>query len=163
MLRAFDRDFDVNGPSVARIVRTTLAGWKRYKNHPDLRIRRRYAWEARELGTAFAAAIKAMKIYYRKNTAMRTKMAAILKDLYHEFGLKSRLFAAVGARYVLWKIRREEQRLAKGGTFEPPTFYEKNYAFGDKTGPVLCHFVTPSVQAPAPPTSADERELIAVG
>ena len=37
MLRAFDRDFQVNGPSTVRIVRTTLAGWQRYKNHPDPR------------------------------------------------------------------------------------------------------------------------------
>jgi len=66
ILRAFDNDFEVNGPSVARIVRTTLAGWKRYKNHPDLRIRRRYAWEARELSTSFSAAIKGMVLYYRK-------------------------------------------------------------------------------------------------
>ena len=40
VVRAFDRDFAVNGPSTVRIVRTTLAGWKRYKDHPDPRIRR---------------------------------------------------------------------------------------------------------------------------
>jgi hypothetical protein len=39
MMRAFDRDFLQNGPSTVRIVRTTLAGWQRYKNHPDPRIR----------------------------------------------------------------------------------------------------------------------------
>jgi hypothetical protein len=37
MVRAFDRDFQQNGPSTVRIVRTTLAGWQRYKNHPDPR------------------------------------------------------------------------------------------------------------------------------
>ena len=50
IVRAFQRDFEVNGPSMARIVRTTLAGWKRYKNHPDPRIRRRFAWESHGLG-----------------------------------------------------------------------------------------------------------------
>lgn len=30
LLRAFERDFQANGPSVVRIVRTTLRGWKRY-------------------------------------------------------------------------------------------------------------------------------------
>ncbi len=133
--RAFDRDFEVNGPSVARIVRTTLAGWKRYKNHPNLRIRRRYAWEARGLGTAFSAAINAMRLYYRRNTTLRTKMSAILKDLHCEFGLKSRLSAAIGGRYVLGKIRKEEERLAAGWTYEPPTFYEKNHSSGDRTVP----------------------------
>ena len=41
LLQAFQRDFDRNGPSVVRIVRTMLAGWQRYKHHPDARIRRR--------------------------------------------------------------------------------------------------------------------------
>jgi len=128
ILRAFQKDFEVNGPSVVRIVRTTLAGWKRYKNHPDARIRRRVAWEARELGTTFSAMLGAARRYYRKNPAMRAKMDAILKDLYREFGWKSRLFAAVGGRYVTWTMWREERRLARGWTYEPPTFYEVNEA-----------------------------------
>ena len=126
MVRAFRRDFEVNGPSVARFVRTTLAGWKRYKNHPDPRIRRRFAWESQDLGTTFSAALWAMKRYYRKNPAMRAKMSRILRDLYGEFGWTSRLVAALAGPYILWKTRREEKRLANGGTYEPPTFYERN-------------------------------------
>ena len=41
--RAFERDFERNGPSLMRLVRTMLAGWQRYKNHPSPRVRRRYA------------------------------------------------------------------------------------------------------------------------
>ena len=163
--RAFDRDFEVNGPSVARIVRTTLAGWKRYKDHPDSRIRRRYTWEARELGTAFSAAIKGMRLYYRKNDAMRTKMSAILKDLHCEFGLQSRLSATVGGRYILWKIRKEAKRLARGWTYEPPMVYEKNYRSGDRTVPALCRFVTPRVSEPrtTAASAGEQREPVAVG
>jgi hypothetical protein len=128
MLRAFRRDFEVNGPSVARIVRTMLAGWKRHKNHPDPRIRRRFAWEARELPTTFSALVAAARRYYRGNPAMRAKMGAILGDLYREFGLKSRFYAALGGRYLSWKTRREERRLASDWTYEPPTFYERNEA-----------------------------------
>jgi radical SAM superfamily enzyme YgiQ (UPF0313 family) len=61
--RAFDRDFEVNGPSLTRIVRTTLTGRKRYKDHPNLRIRRRYVWETRELGTVFSAVLGATMRY----------------------------------------------------------------------------------------------------
>ena len=162
--RAFDRDLEVNGPSVARIVRTTMAGWKRYKNHPDLRIRRRYAWEIRELGTAFSAAIKAMYLYFQRNTRIRKKMSAILDDLHREFGIKSRFFAAVGGRYLLWKIRNEEKRLAKGCTFEPPTFYEKNYSSTNKRAAAMCHFVTSRVKPQTTPAAASEqREPITVG
>ena len=35
MVRAFRRDLEVNGPSVVRVARTTLAGWKRHRQHPD--------------------------------------------------------------------------------------------------------------------------------
>ena len=148
MVRAFQRDFDVNGPSIARIVRTTLAGWKRYKNHPDRRIRRRYVWESQELSTTFSAIIWAMKRYYRKNPAMRAKMARILQDLYEEFGWKSRLVAAAAGPYVLWKTRREERRLSQGWTYEPPTFYERNHFVDppvakDRPQPELCSYVTP--------------------
>jgi hypothetical protein len=55
-------------------------------------------------------------------------MDAILKDLHREFGLKSRFYSVVGGRYVYWKMRREQMRLARGWTYEPPTFYEQNEA-----------------------------------
>ena len=150
ILRAFQRDFERNGPSIARIVRTALAGRKRYKNHPDLRVRRRYADEARGMAIASCALMGAVRLYYPKLSAMRAKMSAVLGDLYAEFGLKSRFAAAVGGRYLLRDIRREEERLAGGWTYEPPTCYEKNYrpagATGsDESGALRCRFVTPSV------------------
>ena len=123
--RAFLRDFEVNGPSVVRVFRTTLAGWKRYKNHPDPRIRRRYAQEARELATTFSAAVAAAKMYYRKDPVMHAKMSDLLRELHREFGLKSRLMSLLGGWYVLRKLRREERLLNAGMTLEPPTFYEK--------------------------------------
>lgn len=131
VLRAFQRDFEVNGPSVMRIVRTTLAGWKRYKNHPDARIRRHYAWEARELGTTFSALVGAVRLYYRDNPRMAAKADLVLQELRAEFGLKSRFYAAVGGRYVLHTIRQEEKRLARGWTYEPPTLYEANFPQAD--------------------------------
>jgi hypothetical protein len=71
------------------------------------------------------------------------KMDALLKDLHDEFGLKSRFYSAVGGRYVYWKMRREERRLARGWTYEPPTFYERNeavepLAFPGGLPPALC-------------------------
>ena len=65
LLRAFQRDFDRNGPSVMRIVRTGLNGWQRYKHHPDGRIRRRFQREIADLAPIYAAAISAAKKYYR--------------------------------------------------------------------------------------------------
>ena len=55
-------------------------------------------------------------------------MSAVLADLHAEFGWKSRFYSTVGGRYVLWMLRKEEKRLARGWTYEPPTFYERNEA-----------------------------------
>jgi len=126
--RAFRRSFEVNGPSVVRIMRTTLEGWQRYRNHPDARIRGRFAWEARDMGKTFAAALWGVKFYFRKNPAIRRKVGDLLQDVYREFGWKSRFYAAAAGLYVWWKIHQEEKRLARGWTYEPPTFYECNAA-----------------------------------
>jgi radical SAM superfamily enzyme YgiQ (UPF0313 family) len=138
MPRAFDRDFLRNGPSVVRIVRTTLAGWKKYKNHPNACIRSRYAWEARELGTTFSALVGAAKLYYRNNPEMYAKMSALLNELHAEFGWKSRLASMIGGRWILHRIRKEEKRLAAGWNYEPRTWYEKNEAVTDNSDATLC-------------------------
>jgi len=39
---AFRRDYERNGPSVYRLFKTMLAGWRRYSKHPDHRVRRRF-------------------------------------------------------------------------------------------------------------------------
>jgi radical SAM superfamily enzyme YgiQ (UPF0313 family) len=155
IVRAFQRDFEVNGPSVVRMVRTMLAGWKRHKNHADPRVRRRFAWEAKDLPTVYAAVVAGARLYYRGNAAIRAEIDAILKDLHSEFGLKSRVYSALGGRYVYWKMRREERRLARGWTYEPPTFYEQNesaqqlaFASGPQAAlcrPVICRTVPPLI------------------
>jgi radical SAM superfamily enzyme YgiQ (UPF0313 family) len=151
MIRAFNRDFERNGPSTIRIIRTTLAGYKRYKNHPDAAIRDRYTWEAREIGSTFAALTGAAKLYYRDKPAIRKKMEALLKEIHAEFGWKSRVWSSVGALYVLRKIRQEEKRLAAGWTYEPKTWYERNASVTDRPEATLGRYATPrtSVQSPA--------------
>ena len=150
IVQAFQRDFAVNGPSMVRILRTTLAGWQRYKNHPDQRIRRRFAWEVEGMATTYSAVVGAVKRYYRKNPALYAKMSGLLEEMNREFGWTSRLFAAIGGPYVLWKIRQEERRLARGWTYEPPTFYDVNDAVkpGDCPSASRCRYVTPQVVSP---------------
>jgi len=163
MTRAFDRDFEVNGPSTVRIVRTTLAGWRRHKNHPDPRVRRRMAWEARDLGTTYAALVGAARRYYRNDPVMRGKIEALLTDLYAEFGWKARLYASVGGWYVLRKIRAEAKRLSRGWTYEPPTFYERNEHCADRPELPECRCCTP-LEATAtvrPRTAAEAPATVA--
>jgi hypothetical protein len=147
LVRAFQRDFEVNGPSILRVLRTTLAGWKRYQDHPNPRIRRRYAAEVEGMVSAFSAVAGAATRYYRDNPDLGVRMTALLREMKREFGLKSSLFAAVGGPYVLRKIRSEEARLSKGWTYEPPTFYEINDAarLEDFPGASRCFYVIPQV------------------
>jgi hypothetical protein len=130
LLRAFERDFEVNGPSVVRIVRTTLEGWKRYKNHPDPRIRARFALEASNLPVRYAGVLWAARHRYRNDTHRKGLIGGILDDLHAEFGWKSRLAAPVAGAYLYRMLRREERRLENGWTYEPPTYYETNQVDG---------------------------------
>ncbi|MFQ5550520.1 MAG: B12-binding domain-containing radical SAM protein [Gemmatimonadales bacterium] len=124
LMKAFDRDFWVNGPSVIRVIRTTLQGWRRYKNHPDLRIRMRFAWEARDLPVSFAGILWATRRWFRSDPMLKKKITGVLKELYRECGLKARLAGPLAGRYIRFRLRREARRLRRGWTYEPPTFCE---------------------------------------
>ncbi len=124
--RAFERDFEVNGPSLLRMFRVTLLGLRRYRSHPDARVRERFEREAQSLGGTFAAAAWAMRKWYRKDSRIRDKADAVLRDIYAQFGLKPRISAPLLGRIVYIAIKREAKRLANGWTYEPTTFYEKN-------------------------------------
>ena len=126
LLRAFDRDFAVNGPSVIRVARTMLQGWQRYKNHPDARIRRRFEREGHTLPLGYAGSIWAARRWFRKDSEMAEKMSLLLDDMYGEFGLKARLLAPLVGRFLRFTLWREDRRLNRGWTYEPPTFYEFN-------------------------------------
>jgi len=130
LLRAFHRDFEVNGPSVVRIIRTLLRGWIRYKNDPNPRIRARFAHEAANLPVKYAGALWAARRRYRDDPHRFQLISTILDELYAEFGWKARLAAPIVGRYLHFMLQREERRLQNGWTYEPPTFYERNEAAG---------------------------------
>jgi radical SAM superfamily enzyme YgiQ (UPF0313 family) len=123
---AFRRDFERNGPSIYRICRTTLSGWQRYKNDPDLRVRARFAWEARSLRDGYAAALWAMEKHMAAaNSTVSEKIHTLRTDIRREFGFFSALMTRALGPLLLWTARREERRLAEGVTYEPPTIIER--------------------------------------
>jgi len=132
---AFRRDFERNGPSIYRICRTTLEGWLRYKNDPDLRVRARFAREARPLKDGYSAALWAMEKHSRRgNPAIAEKIRALRLEVGREFGLMSRVVAHALGPVLWWSARREERRLAAGQTYEPETIVERRN--WDVSGPV---------------------------
>ena len=129
LLRAFRRDFEVNGPSVARIARTLLRGWLALKDHPDPRVRERVRFETKDLKTQYAGALWAAERWFaRTNPTLAARLRATRRDIEHAFGWTARVAARVVGPVVLATLWREERRLRRGRTYEPPTFYEANPA-----------------------------------
>jgi radical SAM superfamily enzyme YgiQ (UPF0313 family) len=123
---AFRSDFERNGPSLFRICRTTFEGWKRHKNHPDLRVRERIEREARNLRHAYAGMLWAMEHRLKNaNRAMSLQIRELRREIEREFG-----FVAVAAARVLgpvlwWTSIREDKRLARGERYEPSTMLDR--------------------------------------
>jgi radical SAM superfamily enzyme YgiQ (UPF0313 family) len=128
LLRAFKHDFEINGPSLLRLIRTMLAGWKNLKNHTDPCVRDRVKWEYNPIKTTHAAALYAMKIWYRDDKLICKKVNDVLNSLYNEFGWKTKLFSKLLGPVFFVLMKMENRRLAKGWTYEPSPRYEKNAA-----------------------------------
>ena len=123
---AFLRDFQRNGPSLYRIVRTTFEGWKQYRNHADARIRTRFERDARMLKTIYSSALWAMERRLRAtNVVLSERIHALRQEMDRAFGPLSSLSANVLGPALLWSAWREERRLARGKTYEPPTIIER--------------------------------------
>ncbi len=123
---AFWRDFENNGPSLYRMCRTVLNGWQRYKDHPDPRVRQRFAREAKKLNSAYNAALWAMEREFKKvNRGVSDQIHKLRREVEKEFPVIARLTAASLGPILLWTTRREERRLAAGCTYEPPMFVER--------------------------------------
>jgi len=122
LLKAFARDFEANGPSIMRMARGTLRGWKKYSKHPDKRVRARFQRESGTLPHQFSAVLWATRQWYPKGSPMYIEADSILRDLHKHFGISSRLAASLGGRWVFRALKKEVTR--ESG--EPPTFYERS-------------------------------------
>ena len=124
---AFWRDFELNGPSLYRISRTLLAGWKRYKDWPDARVRERFAREMGRLSGVYSAALWAMERQFKDiDRKVSERIHSLRKEFGKESGVVARMLPSVLGPVLLWTTRREERRLARGKTYEPPTILERS-------------------------------------
>jgi radical SAM superfamily enzyme YgiQ (UPF0313 family) len=123
---AFQRDFEQNGPSLYRMCETMLLGWQRYKDYPDPRVRERFARQVKKLSGAYNAALWVMEREFKKvNRTVSERIHKLRREVEKEFPVIARLTAALLGPILLWTTRREENRLASGRTYEPPTFVER--------------------------------------
>jgi radical SAM superfamily enzyme YgiQ (UPF0313 family) len=124
---AFWRDFELNGPSLYRISRTLLAGWKRYKDWPDARVRERFTNEMGRLSGVYGSALWAMERNFRKvDVKVSEQIRTLRREFRRESGVWSRMLPSVLGPVLLWTTKREERRLKQGQTYEPPTILERS-------------------------------------
>jgi len=123
---AFRRDFERNGPSLYRLARTRLEGWRRYHNDPDPRVRSRARQEGRELKGGYGAALFAMEKYLRKsNQDVSDKIRELRKEMERELGSLTRWVDYVAGPVLLWAARRDARKFPRGRRLEPVTFLER--------------------------------------
>jgi hypothetical protein len=128
LLEAFRRDFRVNGPSLLRMIRVILNGWRMHGDDPRECVRNRIAWEVFPLRTTYAGAVWAMGKWFRNDPIMKERAKKLLADVYAAFGWKTRIVAPLFGLVALFSLKREEERLAGGWCYEPDSFCEKNAA-----------------------------------
>lgn len=126
LIKAFQKDFEINGPGLLRVFRTTFKGWEKYRNHPERRIRERYIWEAKNLRNTYAGALWAMRKVYGNNKELYEQMDSLLKEFYRGFGWKTRLMAPLFGSIFYFTYLLEERRLLNGFKYEPECIYTKN-------------------------------------
>jgi radical SAM superfamily enzyme YgiQ (UPF0313 family) len=120
---AFRRDYERNGPSIFRVTRTMLAGWKRYRDDPDPRVRARFAAEGRQLTRGYGAALWAMERYLRDvNHDVGERIRALRLEIEREGGAIARTIHRTVGPVLLWSARREAARHPRGRHLEPRTF-----------------------------------------
>jgi radical SAM superfamily enzyme YgiQ (UPF0313 family) len=123
---AFRRDFERNGPSLYRMCRTMLQGWRLYKECSDGRVRERFARQAKKLKSSYNAALWVMEREFRRvNRSVSEEIHSLRREVEKEFPVTARVAASVLGPVLLWFARREEKRLAAGRTYEPPFFIER--------------------------------------
>jgi len=123
---AFQRDYEVNGPSLYRMMRTMYQGWKRYGQDSNARVRARVAAEADTLKRGYGAALWAMERYLRdSNQAVSDRIAELRLRMEREFGVLSRIIDRAVGPLLLWSARRESLAYPDGRPLEPQTFVER--------------------------------------
>lgn len=124
--RAFRRDFDVNGPSLYRLMDGMFTSWRRYQDDEDARVRQRVRAEAARLASGYGAALWAMEKYLRaSNAAMSERIRDLRLRIERDIGGLSPLIDRTMGPLLLWSARREARLGPAGRTLEPRTFVDR--------------------------------------
>jgi radical SAM superfamily enzyme YgiQ (UPF0313 family) len=125
---AFRADFERNGPSLYRLMRTMFGRYRAYGRDADVRVRARVDRAAAQLRGTYSAALWAMERYLRDvNGGVSARIAELRAEVHRELGLGSRVAAALGGPVLYAAARREARRHPSGRHLEPRTFVERTH------------------------------------
>ena len=131
LLRAFQADYDANGPSVFRVLGTLWQGWRNHRNHADARVRQRLERESAVLRRFATGALWAMERYVKdSNRRAAEHIQRLRTQVNEELGPLQRLLGSLSGPVILGSLRREAERLRQGFHWEPGTFVERRNWLG---------------------------------
>jgi hypothetical protein len=79
------------------------------------------------LSGVYISALWAMERQFRKiDGDVTERIRSLRQEFLQESGIVSRMLPALLGPVLLWTTRREERRLARGKTYEPPTILERS-------------------------------------
>jgi radical SAM superfamily enzyme YgiQ (UPF0313 family) len=124
---AFRRDYERNGPSVYRLFKTMLAGWRRYSGHPDPRVRRRFRREELIYKPIMDASLRTMeyRLALENRPSAREQVGSLRRQLNAECGGVARWIRATAVPLLFGASVLEQLRAARGWTYEPKTRIER--------------------------------------
>ncbi|MBI3262171.1 MAG: cobalamin B12-binding domain-containing protein [Acidobacteria bacterium] len=123
---AFRLDYERNGPSLYRMMRTMLEGWRRYRDDKNPRVRARVLAEARQLSGGYGALLWAMERYLRdSNRTISERVRELRLEIEREMGGVVRAIDNLLGPFLLWAARRETRRFPFGRPLEPRTFVDR--------------------------------------
>jgi hypothetical protein len=80
----------------------------------------------RRLSGIYGSALWAMERQFRKvNRPGSEQIRALRREFNKEMGMLSRIMPLILGPVFLWTTQREERRLRRGTTYEPPTILER--------------------------------------
>jgi radical SAM superfamily enzyme YgiQ (UPF0313 family) len=122
---AFRADFERNGPSLYRLMRTMLDRWRLYGADTDPRVRERVRRASQQLRGSYVGALFAMEKYLKPtNRAVSGRIRELRQQIGREFGGMARLTGVGLGSFLLWSARRDALRFPAGRPLEPQTFVE---------------------------------------
>jgi hypothetical protein len=126
--RAFRRDFDVNGPSLYRLMASMYTNWRQYRDDGDARVRQRARAEGARLSSGYGAALWAMERYLaRSNQAISERVRDLRLRIEREIGGLSPVIDRLAGPVLLWSAKRDARLAPAGRRREPRTFVERRH------------------------------------